>query len=418
MFVGIPVAFSMGMGAMASFMICNSKMLAVFTQRLWGGLDSFPLMAVPLFILAGKLMEEGGISQRLVDFANIIVGRFRGGLGKASVLSSCIFAGISGSGSADTSAIGAIMIPAMARKGYEKGFIACIIASGGTIGPIIPPSLMMVIYCTATGLSIGTMFFAGFLPGILMGLSLMVIVHFYARKHPKVDEGTYGVKISMRNAFDITAKASIALLMPVVIIGGIVFGVFTATEAAAVSIFIAFVVSVFVYKKIRISDLPKIIAEAAMISSTVMMVVGMATVMSWILSVLQFPKMLVQVLTGLTSNAGVFMLLIVLLMTFLGTFMDTTAALIIFVPFLHPLCSMYDINPIHFALVCIIILHIGTITPPVGVLLYLSCGMANIKFSDALRYLIPCFIALTIVGLLVAYIPAIPLIVPRLFGLM
>lgn len=417
MLIGIPVAFSMGIGSITAFLLEGKQFLPMFPQRLWGGLDSFPLMAVPLFILAGKLMEEGGTSKRLTDFANLLVGRFRGGLGKAAVLAAMIFAGISGSGSADTSAIGAIMIPSMERKGYKKEFIACLIASGGTIGPIIPPSLMMVVYCTATGLSVGAMFLAGIIPGILMGLCLMVIVHLYALKHPEVDEGTLGKKVTFKEFIATVGSAIYALLMPLIIIGGIVGGIFTATEAAAISILLALIGGLFVYKEMNIKDLPKIISDAATTTSTVMMVVGMAMVMSWILSVVQFPSMMTDFMMSITDNKHVMMALVVLLLIIIGTFMDTTAALVIFVPFLAPLAVNYGIQPIHFAIVCIIVLHVGTITPPVGVLLYLSCGMAGVKFGDALKYIFPFFASLIVAALIVAYVPAASMFIPQLSGL-
>lgn len=417
MFIGIPIAFSIGLGSLAAFLTGNSSMIAVFPQRLWSGMDSFSLMAVPLFILAGNLMEEGGTSKRLVDFANLLVGRFRGGLGKVAVVSSMIFAGISGSGSADTSAIGSIMIPPLKDNKYEDAFIAPLIASGGTIGPIIPPSLMMVIYCTISGLSVGAMFFAGVIPGILMGLSLIVVVHMYALKHPEVDEKTLGKKFSLGEAWNIFKGASFALLMPVVIIGSIVLGICTATEAASIAIFLALVGGFFVYRELSWEAIPRILNKSAVTTATVMMIVGMASTMSWLLSIKAFPQLMTDFMLGLAHNKYVFLLLVILMLSIAGTFMDSTAALLIFVPVLSPLCTAYGVDPIQFAIVCIMVMHVGTITPPVGVLLYLACGMTGVKLGVTLKYLLPMFIALTIAIILTAFIPPMSLLLPKLAGL-
>jgi C4-dicarboxylate transporter DctM subunit len=309
------------------------------------------------------------------------------------------------------------MIPPMVQKGYDKGFVASIVAAGAVIGPIIPPSILMVLYCTVTGISVGAAFLSGVIPGIIMGLCLMVVVYLYARKNPHVDNDTFGVKVSFKEFFQITKSASFALSVPLVIIGGIVLGIFTATEAAAVAIFLAFFGGLFLYKELKLSRIVKILADAARVSSGIMMVVGMAATISWVLSVNQFPLALVNFISSLTDSPRMIILLVIALLVFLGTFIDSPAVVLIFVPVLAPLTAKYGINEVHFAIVCVMTIHIGAITPPVGMLLYISSSMTGIRLSQTFRHLLPCFLALMVATLITALLPEIPLFLPKLFNL-
>ncbi len=410
---GMPIGFSMGFSALLAILTSGKDIMLIIPAKLFGGVDSFTLMAIPLFILAGKLMEEGGVSVRLVKFANSLVGAFKGGLAYVSVVSSVIFAGISGSASADTSAIGSILIPSMIRENYKKGFVACLIASAGTIGPVIPPSLLMIIYSSITGLSIATLFLAGIVPGLLMAASLLVISYFYARKHP---ETVTEKKFSVRELFQSLKDAIIALSLPVIIVGGIITGVFTATEAAAVSVFLALIIGLFIYREVSIKDCWRILAEAAKSSASLMMIVGMAAVFGWVLGIEQFPKIAVNFLVSLTDSPSVIVLLVVIFMLIVGCFVETIAALVILIPVLHPIALQFGFDPVHFAMVVVITALIGAVTPPVGILLFISAGMAEVKMKEVLKFVVPFIATLIVVVLLVAYVPWFTLVIPNLLA--
>jgi C4-dicarboxylate transporter DctM subunit len=375
--------------------------------------DSLPLLAIPYFILAGALMEHGGISLRLVKFATAVVGHIRGGLGMVAVVASMIFAGISGSAAADTSAIGSIMMPAMIRRGYKRGFVVVLQASAGTIGPIIPPSILMIIYGSMTGLSIGRLFLAGFIPGVLVGLSLMALTYYYARRDGYEGEP----RATWRETIAATWEALPAMALPVVIIGGILAGVFTATEAGVTAVVYALIVGFSVYGELSLKDLPRIFANAAMTSFGLMFIVANAAMFGWVLAREEFPRLTVGLLTSLTSDPHVIMLLVILFLLLLGCFVETISAMIIFVPMLFATGAAYKLDPVHFAMVIVIMLLIGTITPPVGILLYLTCAMTKTPISEALRYVTPFVIVMMAVVILVAFVPQISLFVPNLvFG--
>ena len=412
LFFGVPIMFSMGTSAIVAFLTSSKLPLTIIPSRLFGGLDSFPLMAVPYFILAGKFMEEGGVSQRLVNFSHALVGFLKGGLGMVAVVASMIFAGISGSAAADTSAIGSILIPSMVRKGYKKGFVACLISSAGTIGPVIPPSLMMIIYSSITGLSVATLFLGGFLPGIIMGICLMVLCYLYALKFPTGQEERQ--RLSLKEITRTLKEAWIALIMPVVIIGGIVLGVFTPTEAGAIAVVIAFFVGTFIYKEIDLKKCWQILIHSAKTSAVVLLIVGMATLFGWILAVNKFPQLAINLLLVISHNPTVIMLLIIGFLLIVGCFVETVAALIIFTPFLYPICTQFGYDPIHFALVVIMTLLIGQVTPPLGILLFLSSAMTQVKVKESLKFIGPFIIMLTVAVLCVAFVPGFVLLIPRL----
>ena len=413
MVVGMPVALAMGLSAFLVVLLKGDIDPIVMAQRMFVGVDSLPLLAIPYFILAGGLMEVGGISLRLVRFASTLVGHVRGGLGMVAVVASMIFAGISGSAAADTSAIGSIMMPAMIRRGYKRGFVVVLQASAGTIGPIIPPSILMIIYGSMTGLSVGQLFMAGLIPGILVGVSLMALTYYYARRD--------GYEGEARATWGDTAHAAWqalpAMALPLVIIGGILGGIFTATEAGVTAVVYALIVGFFVYRELKLRDLPRILANAAMTSFGLLFIVANAAMFGWVLAREEFPRLTVGFLASLTNDPRVILLLVILFLLAVGCFVETISAMIILVPMLFATGAAYRIDPIHFATMIVILLLIGTITPPVGILLYLTCAMTKTPISEALKYITPFVIAMLAVVLLVAYIPEISLFVPRLvFG--
>jgi tripartite ATP-independent transporter DctM subunit len=413
MVVGMPVALAMGLSAFVVVLLKGDINPIVMAQRMFVGVDSLPLLAIPYFILAGALMEMGGISLRLVRFASALVGHIRGGLGMVTVVASMIFAGISGSAAADTSAIGSIMMPAMIRRGYKRGFVVVLQASAGTIGPIIPPSILMIIYGSMTGLSVGRLFMAGLIPGILVGVSLMTLTYYYARRD--------GYQGEARATWGETAQAAWqalpALALPLVIIGGILGGIFTATEAGVTAVVYAIIVGFFVYRELKLRDLPRILANAAMTSFGLLFIVANAAMFGWVLAREEFPRLTVGFLTSLTNDPHIILLLVILFLLLIGCFVETISAMIILVPMLFATGAAYRIDPIHFATMIVILLLIGTITPPVGILLYLTCAMTKTPISEALKYITPFVIAMLAVVLLVAFLPQLSLFVPHLiFG--
>ncbi len=408
--LSVPIGITMGVSALFALIADGRIPLIVIIQKLFTGMDSLPLLAVPFFMLAGQLMESGGISNRLVRFAKSLVGHLRGGLAMVTVVSSMIFAGISGSSSADTTAIGSLLIPSMIKNGYTRGFAATLQACAGTIGPVIPPSILMIIYGSITGLSIAEMFLAGVIPGVFIGLGLMVASYLYAVKEGYAKFAKASFKEIIRSFID----SIWALIMPLIIIGGILLGVFTATEAGMVAVLYALFVGMVVYKEIKVTDLPKLLVHSAKVSSSLMIIAGMANIFAWVLAREQFPRIAVNFLAGISTNPGIVMLLIIIFFLILGCFVETLAAMIIFVPILQPLVAQFGFDPIHFALVIIGTLLIGQVTPPVGVLLFLTTKMAKAEFRETMRY-IPGFVGMMIIVLLIiAFVPDLVMYLPRL----
>jgi C4-dicarboxylate transporter DctM subunit len=409
----IPIAFCMGASAVFVLLIEGRIPLLIVVQKLFSGMDSLPLLAIPFFMLAGSLMEGGGISSRLVRFASALVGHFRGGISMVSVLASMIFAGISGSSAADTTAIGSILMPAMIRKGYPRGFAATLQACAGTIGPIIPPSILMIIYGSITGLSIGEMFLAGVVPGVFVGVGLMVAAYIYSVKEKIPREG----KASWQEIWSSFKEAVWALVMPLVIIGGIVSGIFTATEAGMIAVFYGLVVGLFIYREIKLRELPRMFLGAGKVAASLMFVAGMANVFAWVLARHQFPSMSVKLLSELSTNPTVILLLVILFFLILGCFVETLAAMIIFVPVMQPIVAQFGFDPIHFALVVIVTLLIGQVTPPVGVLLFLTTAMVGIDLKATMRYVVGFVSVMIAVLLVVSFTEDIVMYLPRLvFG--
>ncbi len=406
---GFPIAFCLGLSSLA-YVFFTDIPLVIIPQKMYTGIDVFVLLCVPGFILAGNLMNRGGITERIIGFTNAVMGHIRGGLGLANVGASMIFAGISGTAVADSASIGAVMIPSMVKEGYEADFSCAVTASSSTIGPIIPPSLPMIIAGTLTGLSVAKLFIAGAIPGILLGLGLMAVSYAISTKrgHP------IGDRHSLRDILQKFTGAFWALLMTVVILVGIVGGIFTPTEASIVAVLYALFVGVFIYGELHIRDIPGIIVETAITTASLMVLVGLANLFGWILTSEQIPQLIAKSMLNLTQNKYMILLLINLLLLFVGTFMETIAALIILFPVLLKVAVTVGVDPIQFAIIAVLNLMIGLTTPPVGVCLFVTAGIGRISLGKISKAILPFLLVSIFVLLLVTYIPQISLWLPGL----
>jgi tripartite ATP-independent transporter DctM subunit len=410
MAIGIPIFFAMLISSLVALFYQGELSLMIIPQRMFAIIDSFSLLAIPFFVLAGVFMETGGISARLVGFAGALVGHFRAGLCHVTVVSAMIFAGVSGSATADTSAIGAIVIPAMIKSGYKKGFVAALLASAGAIGPIIPPSLIMIVYGSMTGVSIAAMFLGGFIPGVIIGLGLMVVCYLWRSQTLMARAPRATLREVVRRFVD----AFWALVSPVIILGGIVFGVFTPTEAGVVAAVYALLVGLFIYREFRVRDIPAMLVRAAITTTIVMSIIAAAGVFGWLLASEQMPSIVARWMNGVTDSPALKMLLIQLFLLVLGCFVEGLAAAIILIPVLHPLALQMGLDPVHFAVVVCINIIVGGVTPPVGVLLYVSSSIAQTTLEDASRYVLPFLVVLVGVIMATAYIPSLVTFLPRL----
>ncbi|MDK2800346.1 MAG: C4-dicarboxylate transporter, DctM subunit [Clostridiales bacterium] len=410
MVLGAPIGFALGAGGLFALLQGGNIPLTVLPQRMLVNIDSFSLMAIPFFIFCGEVMSYGGVSRRLIAFASALVGHFRAGLAMVSIVSSVIFAGISGSAAADTAAIGSILIPTMIGKGYKKGFVASLQACAGALGPIIPPSLVMIIYGSLTGLSIASLFLAGVIPGLVIGIGLMAVTYVYARKYGYQGEAKASFKELLKSFMD----AAWALVLPIIIVGGILKGVFTPTEAGVVASIYAILVGMFIYKEIKIKDFPKIILDAAIATATIMLIVATASVVAWILASSQFPQKVVTFMMGLSTDKNVLMFLMIVFVLLVGCVIETVAAAIILVPILFPIGNALALDPIHFGTVIVVGLVFAGITPPVGVLLFITSGIAKCSFRETVRDLLPMLAIMLLALFLIAYIPGLVTWLPNM----
>jgi C4-dicarboxylate transporter DctM subunit len=408
LFAGMPVAFAMAISGMIAILNLQNVSLLLIPQRMYLSLDTFPILAVPFFILAGELMNRGGITKRIVDFAEALVGHFRGGLGQVNVVANILMAGVSGSASADAVAIGSVMIPAMVKAGYPARFAAGLTASAACIGPIIPPSIIMVIYGSLTNLSIGALFLGGFFPGILIGIMLMIIVFIYARKN----HWQRSSKASLQHILRTFLRASWAIFAPVIIVGGIVLGIFTATEAGVVTVVYAFIVGFFIYKEIKLKDLWDILIRSALFTAVPLIILSGASVFGWVLARQEFSMNMTRFIPTLTQNPYIAYLIIVVILFIVGMCVEALAATIIFIPVLTPIAGAYGMDPIHFALVVIITMLIGTVTPPVGLQLYICSTIAQVPVPRVIIW--PFVIAMTAALLIIVYFPPLVTWLPNL----
>jgi C4-dicarboxylate transporter DctM subunit len=413
--INVPVAFSMALACIVTLFYQGTIPISTVTLKLYSGIDTFPFLAIPLFILAGGLMEHGGISMRLVRFARNLVGHIKGGLGFVVVISEIFFSGISGSSVADASAIGSLLLPSMVRAGYAAPRAAAIIAAATGMGMMIPPCLNMVILGAMTNISIAGLFMGGFLPGFLMAMTLMVII--YIQSSRGILPGAEGKRAPLRETLASFRDSLIPLMMPVIIFGGIFSGVFTATEAASVATVYAFIVSVFVYREIKWGDLVRILVDTAVMTGVVCLLVGAATAFSWILATQQVPQMLGQFIGSISEGRMVFLLLSIAVFLFFGMILDGLPAILIFFPILFPIALSLGIHPLHFGVLVIAIVGISIVAPPIGLCLVIICSIARIKLTDTIRPLIPYTLILIVDLVVMAFWPWLVLILPAIFKL-
>ena len=394
--INTPIAIAIGGASIIAVLVQDDFNLMMVVQRMYSGTDSFHLMAVPLFMFTGTIMEAGGISQRIIDFANALIGWLPGGLAAVTIVSAMFFAGISGSAAADAAAVGAILIPAMKKSGYDSDFAAAVQASGGSIGVIIPPSIPMIIFGFLTGASISRLFAAGLLPGILIGFSLICVATFISWKNGYSSTATFSVSGTWK-AFK---RSLLALGAPIIILGGILFGIFTATESAAIAVVYALVVGMFVYRKIKIKDLMPLFINGAITSAIVMFIIATASIFSWIAAIEDIPAQLAGTLLGLSDNPIILLLLINVILLIAGTFIETTAALILLVPMITAMVPSLGIDIIQLGVIVVTNLAIGMLTPPMGICLIVSCSISNDTIAAISRRIIP-FLGILIVDLMI-----------------
>lgn len=411
---GIPIVFAIGLASLTGMLVVGAGApLIMIPNSMFNGMDSFPLMAVPFFVLAGEIMNRGGITVRLVRFANALVGRFTGGLAHANIVASMLFAGITGSALADTAAIGSTMIPAMRKAGYDADYSAAVTASSSLIGPIIPPSITMVIFGVTASVSIGGLFLSGIVPGILIGLGLMVMASIIARRR---GYQMAGEAISPRKFVALTGNALLALMMPVIILGGIFGGIMTPTEAAAVAVAYSLLVGMLVFRELHLKDLPILFLRAGRVTAMIMIIVGVARIFADVLSSEQVPQQLSAAIMSLTDNKWLILLLMNLFLLLVGCVMDTTAAIIILTPVLLPVATSIGLDPLTFGIIMCINLIIGLATPPLGICLFVAADIANISFEKLVMAIWPFLLVEVAVLLLITYVPEVAMIVPRYFG--
>ena len=403
--VNTPIAVAIGAASVIGILVQGDFSLMMVVQRMFGGTDSFHLMAVPLFMFTGVVMEAGGISRRLIDFANALVGWLPGGLAAVAIVSAMFFAGISGSAAADAVAVGAILIPAMKRSGYASDFAAAVQASGGSIGVIIPPSIPMIIFGFLTGASIGQLFAAGILPGVLIGLSLIAVSTWISRRNGYAATSAF----SLGEVWLTFRRALLALGTPVIILGGILFGVFTATESAAVAVVYALAVGMFVYRRIKPSDLVAIFRDGAVTASIVMFIIATASVFGWIAAIEDLPSLLAARLLGWTDHPVLLLIMINVLLLVVGTVVETTAALILLVPTLTAMLPSLGIDLIQLGAIVVTNLAIGMLTPPMGICLIVSGSISGDRITSVSRKVLPFLAVLLIDLLIVTFYPPLTL---------
>jgi len=412
--LGMPVVFALLVGPGLSLVLDDQQQyFPALLSRLYNGIDSFPLLAVPFFILAGELMNSGGITERIVRLSQSLVGHVRGGLAQVNILSSMLFAGISGSAVADASAIGKMMVPAMERNGYTRAFAAAVTAAAAVVGPIIPPSGIMILYGFVMNVSIGALFAGGIVPGAMIGLGLMAVTRLLARRHNlPVASG----RATWRERGRAFRGAALALLMPVILLGGMLGGIFTATEAAAVAATYALVVTLFVLRTLDFSTMRHVFVATAIQSGVILMLVGAAVTFGWLVTVSGMAENMAQTITRVTDDPLLLLLLLNLLLFVIGMFLDAGPAILILGPVLAPIFTQLGVDPVHFALIMCINLTVGLATPPMGLVLFVVASVANERVGPIVRALLPFLAVEFLVIFLVTYFPALTLTVPRLLG--
>ena len=411
---GMPIAFCIGLSSLTGIIVAGDIPLILLPQKMFTGVDFYALVAIPFFILAGELMNAGKITATIINFTQLLVGRLSGGLAHVNILASMFFAGITGAAVADTSAMGSIMIPAMEKEGYDKPFAAAVTAASSVMGPIIPPSIIMVIYAMVEGsVSIGALFLAGIIPGILIGLSQMFISWFIAvkRGYPKSDE-----PFSFLELLKASKKAVLPLLTPIIIMGGILGGIFTPTEAAAVAVFYAFIIGHFVFKTLPLKAIPPLLFKTCLTTGMVFLIFCTGKVLVVLLTISDVPQLLTDIILSITNNPLYFLLLVNIMLLIVGCFMEVGVAIIILVPVLAPVAAAMGIESLHFAIIVVVNLCIGLITPPLGVVLFVVCGVGNVTMESISKAILPYLITMIMILLVITFYPAITLLIPKYFG--
>lgn len=408
--IGMPVAFSMGFTSMVLMLMDGGIQFANAVQRLMGGINSFVILAVPLFLLAGNLLNVGGITDRIFNFCRMCVGFLPGGLGHVNVAASVAFAGMSGTAVSDAAGLGKVEIKAMQDAGYDRGFSSAVTAASSTIGPIIPPSLPMVIYGVAAGASVGSLFLAGIIPGILMALAMMLLVAYYAKKrnYPREAFPTAGV------FFKAFKEALLPLLTPVIIIGGIYLGIFTATEAAVVAVLYALVLSGLVYRELTWSALLRVFRESARDSAVIGLIISMATLYGNVIMRQRIPMEVLEVFSSWADSTVGMLIILNLFLLIVGAFMETIAAITILMPIMLPILQTYSIDPVHFGVIMVLNLMIGLLTPPFGMVLFVISKVGNINLFQLVKEVLPFILILLVVLLIVTFFPDLVLWLPNL----
>ncbi|WP_286029316.1 TRAP transporter large permease [Anaerotignum lactatifermentans] len=409
----VPIGFSLGIASLAYIFATDQLTLGFVARNMVTGTDSFPIMAIPFFVFAGELMGGGGISKRLLDVANVFFGRIRGGLAIVTVVVCMFFAAISGSGPATVAAVGGMVVPTMLEKGYDKKFVLALIAAAGSIGVIIPPSIPMVVYSVTVNSSVSSLFLAGFIPGILIGLVLIVYSYFYARKAGyKGDTEPFSIGRALREVW----RGKWALLSPVIILGGIYGGIFTPTEAAAVSVIYSLIIGLFVHRELNFKDMLEVTKRSCETTATILVVIGCATGFSKVLTLGRIPTTVATLLTTMTDSKVLILLLINLLLLLVGCFMETVCAIMILAPILFPVVTALGVDPIHFGIIMVTNLAIGFITPPLGVNLFVASRVGETTLDVVIKGIVPFLVLMIATLMLITYVPAISMFLPNLLG--
>ena len=399
--IGLPIAFALGLAATATIWLGDLMPMLIVPQEMIRSINSFALLAIPFFILAGFLMQHGGISRRLVDFSNALVGSMTGGLAMVAIVTSLFFAAISGSGTATTAAIGAILIPAMIAKGYDANFAAANQAAAGSLGVIIPPSIPLILYAISANVSVGDMFMAGILPGVLVAVALMLYAHLYSRRRMPAREDPR----SRRDMLVAGRKAILAILMPVLVLGGIYGGVFTPTEAAVIAVVYSFLVGALVYREIKLRDIPEILRRSAVTSAVILGIIAAAGLYGRIIQTLGVPAMVSDLVIGSIASVIIFIVLVNVLLLIVGMFIEAAAAILIFVPILLPIALSFGISPIHFGIIMVVNLAMGMFTPPVGLNLFVASQISGSGIAKLSRSVVPFAIVVFAVVLVISFVP-------------
>ncbi len=411
--MGLPIAFAMGLSAIVAIWLSGID-ISIIPQRMMYSVNSFPLMAIPFFMLSGELMIKAGIIERLISFANALVGRVRGGLAHVTMLSGAGLATVSGTAVSDASALSAILVPSLSKI-YDKGFATAIVAAAANLGPIIPPSAAMIVYAFMAGpsVSVGGMFMAGVVPGILITIGFMLLCSWIAKKR---GWETTGEPFQFKRLFIELRRSAIVLLMPIIIIGGIIGGAFTATEGSAISVIYALILGFFITRTLKISDLPRILVRAAITTAVVGALIAFASVITYLMTVDLMPQKLSALLFALTKDPLVYLILVALLLFVVGMFLESNSAYIMLVPLLHPIALQYGIDPLHFGFLFVLNLVIGMLTPPVGVVLFVVCGVTGIRMRELVANIWPFVALMYTVLFLCMFFPAIVTTLPRSMG--